>query len=168
MKPINRTIIFLTLLLIATLIIFRPHKVESEQERVIENIHPAVERDHAVDLAKSIALLETSGTLDCSIVGKNGEKGCHQYLPSTWASYSKEILGYVAPQTPQNAQKVTEGIIRKLIDQDLTDRQIFLTWNQGTPGPCRIGTNSKGVKYNSCAYAENGLAILQKVIHSNS
>lgn len=145
------------------LTIYPPFKVLGNQVVKTENIQTVVKDDHAVELAKSIAYLETGGALDCSMVGKNGEKGCHQYMPNTWASYSKDVFGYIAPQTPENAQKVTEAKMREWIAQGLSDRQIFLIWNQGHAGQCIKGINAKGVAYDSCAYAENALKVLQKI-----
>lgn len=145
------------------LAIYPPTSVLSNQKVVTEDINATVENDHAVELAKSIALVETSGTLDCSMIGKNGETGCHQFLPSTWISYSKDVFGSVVEQTPANAQKVTEAKMREWIAQGLTDRQIFLLWNQGNTGKCIKGINSKGVRYDSCAYAERALQILREI-----
>lgn len=164
MKPLNKTIILILITLLAlALTIYPPFTVRGKQVIETENIQTAPKNDHAVDLAKSIAYIETSGTLNCSMVGKNGEKGCHQYMPNTWASYSKDVFGYVALQTPENAQKVTEAKMREWIAQGLTDRQIFLLWNQGHPGQCIKGVNAQGVRYDSCAYAESALKVLQKI-----
>lgn len=105
-------------------------------------------------------MIETGGTLDCSKVGLSGEKGCHQYLHATWEAYSKDTLGYVAEQTPENAELVTENKIYKWIEQGLTDREIFLIWNQGNTRQCKSGVNKYGVKYDSCEYVEKALQML--------
>lgn len=118
------------------------------------------EEKHIENIANTIALIETNHTLDCTKIGKNGEKGCFQFLSSTWKAYSKDVLGYVAPQTATNTKLVVEGKIREWKKQGLTDRQIFLIWNQGNPGKCKAGVNSKGVKYDSCAYANKAIKLL--------
>jgi len=168
MKNLNRKIALLVLLAISLTValVFKPETVQSDMpiEQVI--IQTANEK-RAQDIAKTIAHIETNGNFDCSRVGLNGEKSCYQFLPSTWASYSKEVLGYVAPQTPENTKKVVEGKVTKWLDQGLTDRQIFLIWNQGHPGQCRKGVNKKGVAYDSCSYANKGIAVLNKVINTN-
>jgi hypothetical protein len=144
----------------------KPQAVSSEVAKEVEIIHiQTADEIKAVAIAKTIALIETNHSMDCSRIGLNGEKSCYQFLSSTWKSYSVDILGYVAPQTPENTKKVVEGKILEWKKQGLTDRQIFLMWNQGHPGKCIKGVNSKGVKYDSCSYAEKGIATLSKVIH---
>lgn len=118
------------------------------------------EEKHVENIANTIALIETNHTLDCTKIGKNGEVGCFQFLSSTWKAYSKDVLGYVAPQNATNTRLVVKGKIREWKKQGLTDRQIFLIWNQGNAGPCKAGVNSKGVKYDSCAYASKAIKLL--------
>ncbi len=118
-------------------------------------------------ITKAIAIIETGDSLDCSKIGLSGERGCHQFLPSTWEAYSSIVLGYVADQTPENAEHVTHEMIARWISQGYTDRQIFLIWNQGNTGQCKSGVNKYGVKYDSCAYVEKALQVLEKVTHSS-
>lgn len=109
------------------------------------------------------ALLDTILDVEgrCVGPGKSGEYGCFQYLPSTWAKYSKAVASIVLPHTAANERTVTEGMVRAWIAAGVSDRGIFLTWNQGTPGPdCYKGVNQWGVAYNSCEYAERALRIL--------
>lgn len=140
-----------------------PHKVQSNQKVIDENIQATVVNAHARNLVKTIALIETSGTLDCSIPGLSGEKGCHQYMPTTWKSYSKEVFGVIKEQTEENAEYVTMSMIKKWLDQGMTDEEIFLTWNTGSTKACRSGINSHGVYYDSCSYVKNALEILKKL-----
>lgn len=112
-------------------------------------------------VTRTIAHLETGGTGDCSKVGLSGERGCHQFLPSTWVSYSTEVFGYVESQTPENAEHVTYTKVLRWLEAGYTERQIFLIWNQGNAGQCKAGTNWLGVPYDSCAYADEAMALLQ-------
>lgn len=123
---------------------------------------PPVESEASL-ITKTIAILETSGTLDCSQKGLSGERGCHQYLPGTWRSYSLEVYGYVAEQTPAAAEHVTLTKVQRWLDAGYTPRQIFLIWNQGHAGQCKAGVNRHGVRYDSCAYAEKALKKLAEV-----
>lgn len=120
----------------------------------------------ASDITKTIAILETGGTLDCSKTGLSGEKGCHQFLPSTWKLYSTEVYGKVVEQTPAAGEYVTLVKVQGWIDDGFSPRQIFLIWNQGNAGQCKAGINWLGVPYDSCAYAQKALDTLQAVIHS--
>lgn len=125
---------------------------------------PSATSTLASDITKTIALLETGGTLDCSKKGLSGERGCHQFLPSTWRAYSLEVYGHVAVQTPEAAEYVTLTKVERWLDAGYTPRQIFLIWNQGNPGKCKAGVNKHGVKYDSCAYADGALAMLATFI----
>ncbi len=120
----------------------------------------------ASDITKTIAILETGGTLDCSMKGLSGERGCHQFLPSTWSAYSLEVYGYVAEQTPENAEYVTLWKVQNWLDQGIDARGIFLIWNTGQNNGCSSGINWLGVPYDSCAYVEDALNILSEVTHS--
>lgn len=161
MKVKINKILLLSLLLV-TLIGHGFTKIDSVQSAVkapMEDKYLSEEK-HIENIANTIALIETNHTLDCTKIGKNGEKGCFQFLSSTWKAYSKDVLGYVAPQTATNTKLVVEGKIKEWKKQGLTDRQIFLIWNQGNPGKCKAGVNSKGVKYDSCAYADKAVKLL--------
>lgn len=125
---------------------------------------PSATSTLASDITKTIAILETGGTLDCSKKGLSGERGCHQFMPSTWRAYSLEVYGYVADQTPEAAEYVTLTKVERWLAAGYTPRQIFLIWNQGHAGQCKAGTNRHGVKYDSCAYADGALAMLAKFI----
>ncbi len=172
MKNLRNKIVLVIILILTILFIslYPPTEVQSEQivspvADQTEDIHIQVERDHAVGIAKTIAILETGGKLDCSLKGLSGERGCHQFLPSTWKAYSLEVYGYVEIQTPEKATFVAESMIRKWLESGLSDRQIFLIWNQGHPGQCKAGVNKYGVPYDSCAYADKAIDTL-KVIHT--
>ncbi len=54
-------------------------------------------------------------------------------------------------------QQVARRLRHTVRDEDNVAR----IWNQGNAGPCVKGTNSKGVKYNSCAYEKKILALLR-------
>lgn len=99
-------------------------------------------------------------------VGQSGESGCYQYLPSTWRAYSIDVVGKVLQQTSANERTVTEGMIRKWVDEGISDRGIFLIWNQGSAtgygggADCYKGVNDHGVAYDSCGYAQRALQYL--------
>lgn len=113
---------------------------------------------HVANLADTILQLEGR----CS-QGSSGEVGCFQFLRSTWIKYSTSIVGEVIPQTSENERYIAEQMIKRWILQGVSDRGIFLTWNQGTPGPdCYKGVNQWGTSYDSCAYADAGVRILKQ------
>ena len=78
-------------------------------------------------------------------------------MPQTWAYWSRHVFGYVAKQTPINEEYVALKKIQHHLDQGYNEAQIALIWNQGHAGPCKAGTNSKGVAYNSCQYRDTVL-----------
>lgn len=104
--------------------------------------------------------METRGSTNCDINGASGEYGCLQILPSTWKLFSREVYGEVRIQTPTRERYVAYKMVEKWLEEGYGAEEIALIWNQGTPGPCRIGTNKHGVAYNSCAYQKQVLAFL--------
>lgn len=136
---------------------FNPTQVNSKQE-VAEPPLPT----YAEVLSDVIAEVETGGSMDCSKKGLSGERGCHQYMPPTWRAYSTEVYGYVAEQTPENAEYVTKEKIQRLLENGYTEQQIFLLWNSGRTSGCSSGVNRYGVAYDSCAYVEEAMAVLAK------
>jgi len=111
-------------------------------------------------MVAAIEYAETQG--NCSLKGRSGEKGCLQYLASTWAAHSKEILGEVRDMSPEVERYVAVKMVQKWLDQGYTMRDVAQIWNSGRAGKCRKGTNRLGVEYDSCAYEERVLAQLNK------
>lgn len=106
-------------------------------------------------------MVETGGTMNCNLVGKDFEVGCSQTLPSTWKLHSKEVLGYVVSATPTNDLYVSAKMVEKYLDRGYSEGDIFLTWNQGHKGQCASGINKAGNKYDSCSYVKKALSYLK-------
>jgi hypothetical protein len=98
---------------------------------------------------------------NCNARGASGEGGCYQFLVATWERWSNRVLGYVAPMTPVNEEYVALYKIQQHLDEGYNEAQIALIWNQGHAGPCKAGTNSKGIEYNSCAYRDKVLVAMR-------
>jgi len=75
-------------------------------------------------------------------------------MPTTWAGWSKKVLGYIASQTPINERYVALRKIQSHLDEGYSDSQVALIWNQGNASKCKAGINSKGVPYDSCSYVK--------------
>ncbi len=106
--------------------------------------------------------VESGNTFQCDKAGASGElKSCLQFLPATYAMWSKETIGYVAPLSKTNEMYVATLMVQKWLDKGYSDADVLRTWNQGHRGQCKKGTNSYGVKYNSCAYEVKGLSFLR-------
>lgn len=127
--------------------------------------HEAELREHASNVREAIYLAE--GRCD-TLHGKSGEYGCYQYQAGTWRAYSLVVAGEILPQTRANEDFVTEGVIKKWLEEGKSERWIFLTWNQGNgdgwgPGSkdCYAGINKHGVPYDSCEYAARALKHLE-------
>lgn len=141
----------------------------TEDEPAPSDEEPPDLRAYAIAIKEAIRKLESKGSHDCeNTPGLSGEKGCFQYLPSTWASYSRQVYGYEVEQTATNADYVTEEIIYSFLEQGYSARGIFLIWNQGHAGQCKSGYNSHGVYYDSCGYADRGLLVLNQIINERS
>ncbi len=102
--------------------------------------------------------METKG--NCNIKGKSGEISCSQYMPKTWQLYSKQVLGYVAPVNYTNDVYISSKKIQTWLNRGYNIKTVLLFWNAGENAKkCNRGTNSKGVKYNSCEYVKRGIKI---------
>ena len=82
-------------------------------------------------------------------------------MPATWELWSKDIAGRVLPFTEGNEYYVAVMKVDAWLKSGYTERDIALTWNQGSKGACRAGVNRHGVVYDSCKYAKVILAHLQ-------
>lgn len=107
-------------------------------------------------IAEAIKETESKGGILCGR-GLSGEYGCFQILPDTWELFSKEIIGYLAPQSPINEEFVATIKIEKWLRDGHSIRQIALLWNQGRLSRCKSGVNELGVEYNSCEYVNKVL-----------
>jgi len=114
----------------------------------------------AQSIANAIKQIESGGNYGAK--GASGESGAYQFMPSSWSSWAKTYLGDAnAPMTPANQDKVAMAKIQSLLDQGYDARQVALIWNGGQPVE-KKGVNSKGVAYDSGAYANKVLGVLGK------
>jgi len=160
----GHTLYFIILVLVIIFAVFlTPTTVSSVEIEEIPKSQTPQHSTHSKNLAKVILMIETGDKLECSSTGLSGELGCYQFMPSTWATYSKEVYGEVLPITEEREHFIVEAKIEKWIAQGKSDRDILLIWNQGNSGECVRGINRHGVPYDSCAYAEKGLNLLEKI-----
>lgn len=75
---------------------------------------------------------------------------------------SEHYLGYIAPMYAGTELYVAHMRIDNLISQDYTAGEIALIWNQGNTRACSQGKNKYGVQFDSCAYKNKVLSILNK------
>lgn len=170
MKNLKNKIILILILIASILLILYPPKIVQSSKKEVgqtKDINTTAEDYLAIDVTKTIEELEASGSPDCeSMKGASGEIGCHQYLPSTWSAYSLDVFDKVLEQTKENAYLVTVGKVRLWLEDGLTPGEIFLIWNTGHNGKCSAGINKYGVHYDSCAYVQKALKILEEVINN--
>lgn len=109
-------------------------------------------------IASAIKKVESNGNYQAK--GASGEFGAYQFMPATWSGWAKQYLGNAnAPMTQENQDKVAHAKINDLLSQGYDAKQIALIWNGGTPVE-KKGVNSKGVAYDSGAYARKVLNAL--------
>lgn len=114
----------------------------------------------AQSIANAIKQIESGGNYQAK--GASGESGAYQFMPSSWSSWAKQYLGDAnAPMTAANQDKVATAKIQSLLDQGYDARQVALIWNGGQPVE-KKGVNSKGVAYDSGAYADKVIGVLGK------
>ena len=83
-------------------------------------------------------------------------------MGATFIANSKEIEGKVLPFTEINEEYIAKMKIQKLLNEGHSPKNISLIWNQGNTSKCKSGINSKGVRYDSCAYSQKVLLAYNK------
>jgi len=125
----------------------------------------------ADNIADAIKQVESNGNYNAK--GGSGENGAYQFMPSTWASWSKDYAAQVLGKsvgnmamTPENQDAVAKWKIQSWLDQGLNAEQIAAKWNSGseTGWETKIGTNSKGVAYNVPAYVSKVTGALKNIV----
>ena len=117
----------------------------------------------AKNLALAIRQHESGNNFNAK--GASGEHGAYQFMPSTWASWSKKWLGADVPLTQATPQQQNEVAYKQILDwknQGYNPAQIASLWNSGNPNWAgKVGTNSMGVQYNTPAYVQKVYALYQ-------
>jgi len=151
-----------------------PEKLEQYYEEELKALAEKYEKAHqtearmnalnrlAIAIADAIKLAETNGAANCHYLpGASREKGCYQYLESTWRLYANEVLGYVPPRTYINERYVAAVKIERWLRSGYSAREIALIWNGGEPVE-KSGVNRYGVVYDTARYARNVLTYLNR------
>lgn len=112
-------------------------------------------------IMETIRNLESGG--DYNAKGKSGEFGAYQFMPDTWANWSKEVFGEPAQPTPENQDRVARAKIQEWVKQGYEPRQVASLWNSGEPNwTGKKGVNDQGVEYDTPAYVEKFQQEFQK------
>jgi len=118
---------------------------------LINGYNPKVVKD-------AIMQVETGGV---ARHGASGENGRFQFMPATWNIVAKQYakannINQQLAMTPENEDKVATWKVTELLKKGYTPEEVGLVWNTslgGSEKPLRkVGTNAKGVKYNSIQY----------------
>jgi hypothetical protein len=130
-------------------------------------------------IAEAIKKVESNGNY--SAKGGSGENGAYQFMPGTWQSWSSDYASQVLqksvaqlPMTPENQDAVAKWKIQTWYDKGYTPEQIAAAWNAGEGSVAndawknRVGTNSKGVYYNTPGYVSKVMGALGTTSTNNS
>ena len=99
------------------------------------------------------------------MVGRDKEVSCYQFLPSTYKTYSIQVLGYVAELNPVNAEYIATVKMEEM-SKIYTPEQIFLKWNMGEKATrCRKGVNKNNVPYDACSYVQKAMNYYKQLAH---
>lgn len=138
------------------------------------NIVADVSQASADDVANAIATVESGGRFNAS--GASGESGAFQFMPATWNIISQQYaeangINQSLPMTAENEDKVARWKISQLLAAGNTPEQVALIWNGSLGGSekavKKAGTNSKGVAYDTGAYAQKVMGVLQNNLKSS-
>lgn len=86
-------------------------------------------------IADTIKQIESGGNYEAK--GGSGEYGAYQFMPSTWAGWSKDYASQILKQskymemTPENQDKVALWKIQSWANKGYTPSQIASKWNSG-------------------------------------
>lgn len=85
-----------------------------------------------------------------------------QFLPSTWALWSKEVYGEVREQTPERERYVAYKKVEKWLNDGYSAAQIAALWNSGSADNWehKRGVNKHGVAYDVPKYVHQVLAAM--------
>jgi hypothetical protein len=122
---------------------------------------PAEKKAEAVTLA--IMQVETGGK--CNLEGGSGERGCMQFLDSTWRGYAKKYMGTTTlPMTKENEILLLTKVNKAHILNGRTIEQVALIHNSGQYKQHRKGVNKFGVPYDTRTYTSKVLREYEKLI----
>jgi hypothetical protein len=139
---------------------YGPENPNKNWSNIVNNINPNAER-----IASAIKQVESGG--DYNAKGASGESGAYQFMPGTWAQYSKEYKDATGDdaslQTPGNEDKVATWKINQWLGQGYKADQIAALWNWTAGGGSylgHVGVNDSGVAYNTPAYVGKVMSAL--------
>ncbi len=155
MRIIIYTAVFL-LVLLQSMILTEIHKLNS-----IEIVIPEYQsKNKVLGIKMTMAIIKEESGGNCNAKGLSGEKGCAQWLSSTWKNYTKKYFATTTmPLTKENEIKVLTAHNEHLLNQGYPLRLLPVAHNAGSPtAHCGKGTNRWGVKYDCPAYVQKVLA----------
>lgn len=137
---------------------YGPENPNKNWSNIVSSINPTAEK-----IASAIKQVESVG--DYNKTGASGEFGAYQFMPETWAQYSKEYSAATGDdaslQTPGNEDKVAIWKISQWINQGYKADQIASLWNSGKPDYLgNVGVNGNGVAYDTPAYVGKVMSAL--------
>lgn len=128
-----------------------------------------------VNLAQAFRQTESGGNFQAQ--GKSGEYGAYQFMPDTWAGTAPKY-GVNVPLEQATPQQQNEVAYKQLADwaQEHPEWNVgnfASAWNAGPGKPNaylenNVGTNSKGVSYDTPAYAQKVATAYQQFKAQNA
>ena len=132
-------------------------------------IEPVDITDASVDdIMDAIKQVESGGNYEAR--GASGEYGAYQFMPGTWAEWSRQYAEEVLQMsvqlemTQENQDAVARWKIQKLVDQGYNPKQVASIWNSGQPEwEGKVGINKQGVRYDVPAYVSKVASAIGEV-----
>ena len=124
---------------------------------------PYVSKNQVLGIKMTMAIIKQESGGNCNAKGLSGEKGCAQWLSSTWKNYTKKYFATTTmPLTKENEIKVLTAHNVELLNEGYPLRLLPVAHNAGSPkAHCGRGTNRWGVKYDCPAYVQSVLALVK-------
>ena len=115
-----------------------------------------------VNLARAIRQKESQGNYDAK--GASGESGAYQWMPGNFEAAAKKYGLNPNDRSATNQDKVAYYSLLADKSSGLKPEQIAAKWNSGssTGWEKKVGTNSKGVKYDVPAYVKEVMQLFEQ------
>ncbi|MEA2036181.1 MAG: transglycosylase family protein [Nanoarchaeota archaeon] len=144
-------------------------KNEYNNQETQREVTQSIASAEVEDIMKAIRTVESGGNYQAR--GGSGEYGAYQFMPETWAGWSRQYASEVLKMstqldmTKENQDAVARWKIEKLVSQGYNPQQIASIWNSGSPDwKGKTGTNSYGVKYDVPNYVNKITNQLQGIL----
>lgn len=120
----------------------RERKFARDQNRIERQSLGFDTKDELDLFLDALSAQESGGNYD-ALNPDSGARGRFQFMPETWAGWSRRVFGHVAEMSPENQNLVARAMASAYFDMFGNWRDVAKAWYAG-PGSEAIGNDAKG------------------------